>query len=63
MQESDNELLERYERVRLLIEEETKRMNRLSGKRRLDKAKWVGCLTFTLCDIKSELKDRHLLES
>jgi hypothetical protein len=59
--ETSEELLSRYERVKkehAKVVKSYERMN--SGPARERKARWAGCLYFTVLSIESELRERGL---
>ena len=61
--ETDQELQARYAHVQSELAKARKRMERakLGTGKRDDRARWAGCLNFTLLGIESELRDRGLL--
>lgn len=62
MIESDAELLARYRAVRDRVTKAEKSLSRMTSasSRRDDKARWLGCLNFTLLGIEREIEERGL---
>mgnify|MGYP000960080377 CR=1 FL=1 len=59
--ETDEQLLDRYQRVQKKFNEAHRKMERLPlGPSRSKAAQWAGCINFTLLGIESELRDRGL---
>jgi hypothetical protein len=61
--ETNDELLARHKRVKDEVDKVKQQMERLKlgSPSRIRKAKWGGCLNFTLLQIESEMRERGLL--
>lgn len=59
--ETNSQLLARYRHLKAEIAKVEASMKRCNSHRRTQRAKWGGCLTFTLLQVESELRERGLM--